>query len=240
LGGSADIETRIDSVASVLYSLKTSLESLHEYYSKIIRELSIPTSPSTAHLFPYFTSYLNETGSIQRFTYTERLFGRGSRAVFSAKDDDNGRELVVKFTTRYNSRAHKLLADAKLAPILHYHQSIDAPNFRMIVMDKIGQNATELGYEILSNQNYNRISRAIALLHQENYVFGDLRLGNIVIGENEEAFLVDFDWCGEDGVDRYPANLNDNGEIDWAGGVGRGVVMKKAHDLFMLKQLNRS
>lgn len=111
----------------------------------------------------------------------------------------------------------------------------------MIVMKRIGQENAALlvhsGKQVLTPENCTRVSRAIELLHQSQYVFGDLRLDNILVGDDEKAYLADFDWCGMHGIDRYSVTLNDNGQITWAEGVGRDKVMKKDHDLEMLRLL---
>jgi hypothetical protein len=230
------IDTHADTVARSFFSLKKALQSLHSYY------LNLPTSPlsETAHLLPYITSYPDESGSIQQLTYTDRIFPGGDRALFSARDGF-GRNLVVKFVRKYNSEAHKLLANSKLAPTLHYAGPSGVPDLQMIVMDMIGEkNAAYLTYsgkQVMTPENCRRVSRAIELLHQSDYVFGDLRLGNILIGEKDEAYLVDFDWCGRDGIDTYPAEINDSGEVRWAEGMRRFYPMQKAHDLEMLRVL---
>ncbi|PVF94281.1 hypothetical protein CPB86DRAFT_818107 [Serendipita vermifera] len=236
LGGSPDIEAQVETVANVLFALKKVLRSLDHYYS------NLPQFPpnNDSHLFPHITSYTDENGSTHTFTYIDRLFARGARAVFFARDGD-GRELVVKFTTRYNVEAHQLLAKANLAPTLYYDGKVDAPGFMVIVMERIGQENAALlvhaGKQVLTPENYTRVSRAVELLHQSQYVFGDLRLGNILIGDDEKAYLADFDWCGVHGIDRYPVTLNDTGQITWAEGVGRDKLMRKEHDLEMLRLL---
>ena len=56
------------------------------------------------------------------------------------------------------------------------------------------------------------VRRAIALLHAENLVFGDLRTPNVLVDDGVK--LTDYDWCGVDGVDRYPFIIGD--AIEWA------------------------
>ena len=47
--------------------------------------------------------------------------------------------------------------------------------------------------------------------------------------------LIDFDFCGEENVARYPIELNT--ALTWPPGVGPGTVMKKEHDISMLEDL---
>jgi serine/threonine protein kinase len=77
------------------------------------------------------------------------------------------------------------------------------------------------------------VRKAIALLHAENLVFGDLRTPNILI--DNDVKLIDYDWCGVHQVDKYPFIIGD--AIEWASGVGPLAVMHKDHDLYMLQRL---
>src|SRR5688572_17282077 len=60
------------------------------------------------------------------------------------------------------------------------------------------------------------VEKAVALLHANGWVFGDLRDANVVVSGGR-GFLVDFDWAGKEGEDRYPAALNENNS--WHNGV---------------------
>jgi RIO-like serine/threonine protein kinase len=81
------------------------------------------------------------------------------------------------------------------------------------------------------------VSAAIKVLHEKDIVFGDLWRPNIMV-LNATAKLVDFDWCGKHGEAKYPANLNDLGNISWHPDVQRATTMRKEHDIFMLKALH--
>jgi tRNA A-37 threonylcarbamoyl transferase component Bud32 len=84
---------------------------------------------------------------------------------------------------------------------------------------------------------FSKVEKAIAILHENGFVFGDLRPPNIMVSE-QGAHLVNFDWCARDGVGMYPVSLNDvDRDIRWHIDVKRGGVMEKEHDLFMLQKL---
>jgi RIO-like serine/threonine protein kinase len=72
-------------------------------------------------------------------------------------------------------------------------------------------------------------------LHENDFVFGDLRSTNIMITKNNKVKFIDFDWAGKAGVSRYPLLLSQ--QISWAGGVKGLAVMEKQHDLDMLERL---
>ncbi|KAH9918650.1 uncharacterized protein B0H18DRAFT_1030201 [Fomitopsis serialis] len=83
------------------------------------------------------------------------------------------------------------------------------------------------------------VGRALNALHAEDWVFGDLRIPNVMCVPTESgmhAKLVDFDWAGKHGIDRYPATMN-VGSMDWTPGMDRYEIMKKHHDLQMLRRL---
>ena len=169
-----------------------------------------------------------------------------SRAISSSADAlADSSEVVVKFTARYNPEAHRLVATWGLAPMLHACVPVCGGLF-MVVMDRVhGEMAVEAVArgELLPYDIYKDIRDAIALLHSNDLVFGDLRIQNIMVvpagsGPDSDArargMLIDIDWVGTHGVGRYPASL-DNGLADWmSSGIQRYGTMDKAQDLVML------
>ena len=163
-------------------------------------------------------------------------------------------EVVVKFTARYNADAHRLLASAGHAPQLYSCARV-CGGLYMVVMELVP--GKPLGYWVAGEVRvprsvYTDIEAALGVLHAAGLVFGDLRPPNVVCvpsasapepsdGPEEEqpgarGMLVDFDWAGTVGVDRYPATLDDS-LPDWAAGVERYGVMRTEHDRAMLKML---
>jgi tRNA A-37 threonylcarbamoyl transferase component Bud32 len=107
----------------------------------------------------------------------------------------------------------------------------------MVVMDYVeGKMPKEALVEGLSSAHYEQLKRALARLHEAGFVFGDLRVPNILIS-GDRVMLIDFDWCGKDGETTYPIDLNTFGDIVWADGVGAGLPMLKKHDEDMLEKL---
>lgn len=148
--------------------------------------------------------------------------------------------MVVKFVQSYNSKAHHLLADNGLAPRLLYC-AVDDPSahffgrLRLIVMDFIqGITAHDaMHVKKLGETVFSAVERGIGLLHSNNFVFGDLRPPNIVIGLKGVIMLVDFDWCSIEGLGRYPPTLNKDA-TEWHEGVEGNGIMMKIHDLTLL------
>ena len=88
--------------------------------------------------------------------------------------------------------------------------------------------------------SWDDVKKAVKILHEANMVFGDLRTPNIMCVSTGtgrmRAMLVDFDWAGVHGRDRYPATMNSQLN-EWAPGMVRDGVMLKDHDLGMLEKL---
>jgi len=142
-----------------------------------------------------------------------------------------------------------VVAEVGLAPEIFYCSTEDEKSeymggLVMVVMEYVGGVKTvqeRYGGKRLPGMVYREVKKAMEVLHGDGLVFGDWRGPNILVEENGRVWLVDFDWCGEDGVGRYPVSLNDGrkgeGRIKWHEGVERGGLMKKEHDLFRLECL---
>jgi hypothetical protein len=216
---------RMLNVARLFLALRESLQELDTFYKGIRHQM-----PSV--LWPSICAY----DGVQ-FKYLERLLPEClSKAVFKALTLPNSEMIVVKFTDLYNAKAHRLLADNRLAPRLRYFSGDDKGfkkpgGLEMVVMDFIPESPNAQ----LSREGREDISRALALLHEEDYVFGDLRLPNILNLENGHAMLVDFDWSGPAEKVFYPMGLNE--KIEWPASCGAGTPIRKKDDLFMLGKL---
>ena len=156
-------------------------------------------------------------------------------------------DVFVKFATKYHADAHRLLADHNppLAPALHFCAPVVGDMY-MIVMEYIPESAGRSVHSYFSTggspgllQAIERdVSQALKLLHERNWVFGDLRAPNILHlpgSDGGRVLLVDFDGVGVDGEGRYSTCLNH--AAGFCASVQRGGVMRKKHDLENLKGL---
>ena len=228
-----------DTPFQLFYALRRALRGLRQYYK------SLPCQPTSSRFFPYVRSYKLPSGAIMDIDYKEPISPDESKATYLAKQGD-GKEVVVKFTPTYNARAHRLLADRGFAPELIY-DGTEGPRYGgllMIVMEDAKGGTLSRLLNSSPRPPWSRldtiitsVKQAIELLHAENLVFGDLRTPNILV-DGDDVKLVDYDWCGVHGEDRYPFIIND--AIDWASGVGSSAIMYKAHDLHMLKKLEQN
>ncbi|CAE7056366.1 unnamed protein product [Rhizoctonia solani] len=246
VGDNPSQPSNLDRLARVFRSLAEARNELKTYYA------NLPSPDQVgASAFPYPTHYVDSTGRRIEFKY-EKHVNRSSRPsdkkdlVFFARTvGDTSIRIVVKFVTRYNSDAHRLLAKEGLAPELLYDGTADptnqpGPEYSMIIMEYIS------GGDLGNNTNpitpgFGRdVERAIKLLHSQDLVFGDLRAPNIIPVRDATkrvtwAKLIDFDWCGEHQKGRYPPIMNE--KIVWASEVEPGALLDKAHDEEMLIKL---
>ena len=157
-------------------------------------------------------------------------------ALYLAKMPGIERDVLVKFTAKYNEAAHRLLAkqDPPLAPTLHSCTRV-VGDLYMVVMDYISASSPlprffqppALARSVNAQVVKKGLTEALRLLHEQDLVFGDLRTLNILYShESDRIFLVDFDWVGKHGKDRYSTCLNP--EVNPR--VGRWAVMKKSDD----------
>ena len=237
-GTGPDIEqnNQVGRVAQLFYCLGMALKDLERKYMGLgsTPNLSLPC-------FPYVTSY-GEGPDDTKITYKKRLYCsdmQKATAIFSAEDSE-GTPLFVKFTSRYNEAAHRLLAREGYAPALrHCSETVAGSGCSMVVMDQIdGENMFGCDF---TKEDLLRVRSAIDLLHQHNIVFGDLRRNNIVKpADGSGVMLVDFDWCAVAGEGRYPLTINSDSSCGWHAEVGPGVVMCKEHDDHLYEQLLNS
>ncbi|KAF9068834.1 hypothetical protein BDP27DRAFT_1143789, partial [Rhodocollybia butyracea] len=131
-------------------------------------------------------------------------------------------QVLVKFCSPYSSEVHAILAQVNFAPKFLYCTKLTG-GVTMIVMGLLtsaehweNSAAVFLG-KLFPKCVVEKVSKALAILHTNNLVFGDMRRPNVMIDEDWEVNLVDFEFSGQQGETRYPALLNTG--IEWVEGV---------------------
>jgi len=184
--------------------------------------------------------------------YERRLRDNYRQSLFLA--EYQGRTVVVKFCERYGEDAPRVLANAGLAPRLHYCSKVVGGLF-MVVMEQVDGRDwySEFRHRDLPQSVLDDIERALGKLHGAMLVYGDMRRPNIMVVKKSKCrnddsdsdsdldewrgLLIDFDWSGRVGVVKYPPTLNTCGEIKWAKGVEPATAIRPKHDLDMLKRI---
>lgn len=246
LSGSPDPDGLALHVAQVMTALRTCLNDLESFYDDLKKSHLLRADTEGAQ-WPVLRTFDN---FVLKYTSKNLLSDRIGRAMFNAelipkdeKDEQNAAspKVKVKFTPQYSEEAHMLLAAKNLAPQLRYYEKLE-DNLAVVVMDAVdGKNLASAKQERVSEQALQNIQDALATLHEENFVFGDLRPPNVMLcrdgvdGEWVNAMLVDFDWAGKVGKRRYPASLNH--KLGWVEGVEAGGLIQKEHDNAMFQRL---
>ena len=231
-------------LARVFQALSRCRVDLHDYYDGV--RTSPP--PRLSCLYPSPT-LADRSKTLPPLTYRQFLsragrptsdlvdLGNASSSMYIATLGDTN-AVIVKFTARYNAEAHRLLADEDLAPKLHFCERVIGGLY-MVVMDRIdGTSVWQIQQDkkVVPAVVLAYIKDALDILHANDFVFGDLRDPNILyLPSKARVMLVDFDWCGKDGEDRYPATLNPNNA--WSEDVSPYSIMRKAHDTWQLDRL---
>ncbi|KAF7305050.1 RdRP-domain-containing protein [Mycena kentingensis (nom. inval.)] len=141
----------------------------------------------------------------------QRALIAGDPCVFVATW--NGHFLVVKIHAKLRYGADAQRACAAYAPELYYEGPLGGDgvpdDYRIVVMQYVqGQRDIPRPYTSLEKACAESLNRFLHHLRREALVHGDLRPNNILFREDDEICVVDWDWAGRVGVQRYPRRLN--------------------------------
>ncbi|RVD82678.1 uncharacterized protein DFL_007096 [Arthrobotrys flagrans] len=228
-----DYGARLLVLTRLFAALSNAYDLLKNYYKTLESKIRNREIPIDSSLFPYRNIY-SSNDSVVTFTYFGLL--QADKLVWAAQTSQN-ESVIVKFTHQYCSDAHRLLAEAGFAPKLYYAD--ENSTLQMIVMQHI--KGTVFLSEVPEShraQIHSQFRQALKLLHNNDFVFGDLRPSNILVTDDyQKVLLIDFDWSGKQGVARYPAG-GVNREHAWPTGVEANGLIEKEHDLRWLQTLN--
>ena len=217
-------------------------------YSVACRLVSEPCrisfAPSTPRIYGSCT-LLEPEGEEGTLTFVSRpndAYQRLFLATLSSPSIPDLQVLVKLVPRSYSRDVHKHMADNGLAPKLYGYAELEgAPTaYVMEYLDPctwqtlhefLKSNATAVDRTRLQEAVYGIIEK----LESKNYVHGDLRSNNIMIRtdvkeKSVDLRVIDFDWAGEAGQVRYPAERNR--EIWWPGEAGGPI--EQDHDLRMV------
>ena len=229
-------------VARIFMAIRGCTERLGALYGKLEAEKCPRVDPSVMYPNPTADPPEAETPQVRIFAKVDRVTGIALATIIDQENENRGiylatydsRTVLVKFTAKYNEEAHRLLASHNLAPALHHCIRVIGGMY-MVVMDYVSD-ARPLPFFFPSSRVprspdipliCESLTKALELLHGKGLVFGDLRVWNILYSpEGDRVYLVDFDWTGRDGVDRYSACVNPEAGI----GIGRWEILTKGHD----------
>ncbi|KAJ7724232.1 hypothetical protein B0H16DRAFT_1333673, partial [Mycena metata] len=232
----------VHKVARTLFSLKNALAALRQ--QRPPHSATSPPEISDARFFPHPTSY-PRAGQRIRFDYVAAMEKDPSCVTFHCQVIDTKEDIVVKFVSSYGKEAHEFLGRLLCAPQLFYCGPIDESRcsyggMQMVVMEFIPGQTLSLAQatgSIIADNVPQVLTEVLTALHDEGFVFGDLRGPNIILPDDRSrsVVLLDFDWAGKAGEARYPINLSSG--VKWppdAQGLGK---ITSSHDDYMLRQI---
>ncbi|KAJ3997180.1 hypothetical protein F5050DRAFT_1807043 [Lentinula boryana] len=237
-------------VARRLYALRLSIADLKEYYQNL-------PSPVVQHnhIHPRFCPCINSFSLDCKdvsFVYVQPLERDPSSIIFKAVRCDTQSPIVIKFARRYGEAAHKWMADKRLAPKLLTCKSL-GENYNgllLVVMEFVEGQTLHDAYDStkpLPKDVRDSVRKALDILAQGDFVFGDLRRPNVMLeNENEGEELevplekrirfIDFDWAGREGSGlRYPFHLAS--VVLEASGASENDPITRAHQDKMFEKL---
>ena len=231
-------------VARVMYALQKNVVRLRNYYTGLSLVTASPDE-LPPRFCPSVREYRDEDQSLVEFKYRRPLEDHPACVTFLAETvEERPKSVVVKFVQRYGEEAHRILAREGMSPKLFYYGGIGArdgdPSYgalRMVVMEYIEGTTLGEAKKLLQvpSSAKGQIKEALKHLHNNGLVFGDLRPPNIIITDNGDVKLVDFDWAGVHGESQYPFLLSS--VLQWPDGVEGLAIMETRHDIDMLEQL---
>ncbi|PIL28284.1 hypothetical protein GSI_09572 [Ganoderma sinense ZZ0214-1] len=232
--------------------------ALRKWYGQIHTGTTLPHSP---HLFPnpsgivpYLDSLTPNGNSKNAVTiaalniiFIEKVGpdSKSDRILYRGIIAPSGQPLThvyVKFVERYGVAPHTLLAGHHLAPQLFFAGEV-LNGLTMVVMQALEGDCLP---EVFPKHYLPVIRRDIGAAkdllqaHVPPFVHGDIRPPNVVMvnrGGRKHAYLIDFDWSGEDGVEKYPNILNP--QVKWPRPVNmlQGKRIRGWHDNNMFAKL---
>lgn len=221
-------------VTRALKATKICLRDLKVYYNNLSD--SDPSREDINQLiFPY-PRIFHFRGNDVPFVYDRQL---GDKLLFEAhvnqavSDLPVGQEIYVKYTDSYCCEAHEqCYALDQSAPCLYAH-SVLANGWHMVVMEKLA--GVDFRPQEEPQSVKEKLQRVVQHLHTKGLVHGDLRANNIrVVGDR--VCLVDFDWAGRAGEQRYPGFMN-HADVEWPAGASDGEFLQFEHDNAWLQRL---
>ena len=149
--------------------------------------------------------------------------------------------MVIKFVKRYSQECHSRCFELGIAPELLAFQPLPG-GWHVVIMEFLQS------YETLfvlhrdrkvTDKMIGAVEKAVGKLHEEDFVHGDLRLPNIMVGPEDSVKFVDFDWSGRLGEALYPPLMNP--VIVWHPGAKLGEEIVPEHDMYLLRsELSRT
>ena len=224
----------MSAVARALKAIKVCVSGLIAHYEQLPGAELIEAEEDQL-LFPYPRRFCCGDAMVP-FAYVEQI---QDKLVFKARVTEPlagfamDQEIIVKFTKAYCHEAHQVCYSFhESAPRLYASQQL-FNGWLMLVMEAV--HGVDFGRRLPADPISERLQQVVNVLHSRGLVHGDLRSNNIRVA-GDRVCLLDFDWSGPAGVQRYPPFMNHQ-DIVWPEGASDGEVILPQHDIEWLKRL---
>ncbi len=215
-------------------TFKTFKQSIHNLHKSYLEKLSgSDNHVRQAAVFPYVQDFhsLGSSSSPRSFTYIQRLTDK--RPLYVARLSDTADHLVfVKFTMQYGLEAHVAAAEKGFAPALLGVDKLDR-GWKLVVMEYLPDNKWRMLTDVDDKAGArDNVVTVMNSFHELGYVHGDLRGENIMIADDGQVKIIDFDWAGLAGQVRYPHFMNP--QIQWHINAQPDELIQTEHDVYLL------
>ena len=181
--------------------------------------------------FPFFNS--------DKYTYEMQI----KNNVFLCRDNkDEKKEVIIKFVETYGIDVHRFMAEKSYAPtVLEWCQV--TTRYHAVVMDCIPYSCLTAYINTCPTTDDKQkckdsLTAMVRAMHDEGYCHGDLRGNNVIVQLSHplpKLFIIDFDWAGKIGEQRYPFFMNHE-EIRWPEGAKDNELITPDQDLYWIEQ----
>uniref|UniRef100_T1IRQ2 Protein kinase domain-containing protein n=1 Tax=Strigamia maritima TaxID=126957 RepID=T1IRQ2_STRMM len=247
-------------LSAVLFALDKSLKELDEYYDVYYanapdwrgdQQESIAQFPIIKYTncvgYKFDKSLMKNIVEAKKYMKTTTVLTKDSSKSGDVKQEemapvfpilytakyDGEYDIVIKFMRTYCIDAHELCAEAKCAPEVKYYEN--NRTYQVVIYKEFKGEPFSKNDHGTNRTVKENLQKALDVLHDDGFVFGDLRPPNILVNEKFEVNLIDFDWSGKEGVGWYPEVVNSS--IVWPEGVNYGRRLERRHDNVMFNQL---
>jgi len=151
--------------------------------------ISLSALPAPLHLItshvvpPSFQEYI-VGGRKYTVGYEKRLtpsfpFKAVFKGTIALNGDSAKYDVIIKFTPTYCGDAHQKLANVKRAPFLQFCEHVESVGMYVVVIDY--EDGEQAETPLRDGGHIKQLQEAVKVLHDANYVHGDLRGPNILI-----------------------------------------------------------
>ena len=208
----------INQITRIFCALRKANKNLEEYYGRFANLEENPKGKMKMQArFPYLKKYKSTSEESVDIKYLKRIDRESKKLVFLVKE--SGAKRILKFTTSYNADVHNFCFNQGFAPELIKVDNIENTDYKFVIMEYLDgfDVVTDIWHRLNEKEKIElkeKILNAAKIMHDNNFVHGDLRFDNIMAKLNSDKKwiikFIDFDWTGYDGEAEYSQFLNKN------------------------------